>query len=277
MALGLENTVVWFFKKFFPLPSYQKPTSCVASGPRSGPARVGWGAVHAGTAAPPRQLASATEKNVVGLHSEVPKVLASQPGYLLGTDHTSPWPACCVGRICFGPSCGSLDPGTNYEWKMNLSFNSEPEEAAPEPPHHVPRTAPLRTARQRLQPLARLFPSFLPQLPAHPSERQCCLLSFCKLLVGHLSPPVPDWASQYLQRGVTWLPPAHTFSSRGQGGPSKEGEKLCAPSSLEPFGFTSCVCLLRLAMSRDLVPESSRRNSAGGDILARGRAAIAGA
>lgn len=42
-------------------------------------------------------------------------------------------------------------------------------------------------------------------------------------------------------------------------------------------GFTSCVCLLRLAMSRDLVPESSRRNSAGGDILARGRAAIAGA
>lgn len=38
MALGLENTVVWFFKKFFPFPSYQKPTSCVASGPSSGPA-----------------------------------------------------------------------------------------------------------------------------------------------------------------------------------------------------------------------------------------------
>lgn len=96
---------------------------------------------------------------MLGLHSEVPKVLASQPDYLqgegarvgekgsggvspslsrLGTDHTSPRPACCMGRICLGPSCGSLDPGTNYEWKTNFLFNSEPEEAAPEPPHHVP-------------------------------------------------------------------------------------------------------------------------------------------
>ena len=74
----------------------------------------------------------------------------------LSTDHTSPRPACCMDRICFGPSCGSLDLGTNYGWKMNPSFNSEPEEAAPEPPHHVPQTAPLKTARQRLQPLARL-------------------------------------------------------------------------------------------------------------------------
>lgn len=38
-----------------------------------------------------------------------------------------------------------------------------------------------------------------------------------------------------------------------------------------------CVCLLHLAMSRDLVPESSCRNLAVGDILVRGRAAIAGA
>ena len=43
---------------------------------------------------------------------------------------------------------------------------------------------------------------------------------------------IPDRASQYLQRGVTWLPPAHTFSSRRQGGPNKEGEN---PTSLEPL------------------------------------------
>ena len=95
---------------------------------------------------------------MVGLHSEVPKVLASQLGYLQGegarvggeglggvspslsrlsTDHTSPRPACCMGRICLGLSCGSLEPGTNYEWKTNFLFKSEAEEAAPEPPHHM--------------------------------------------------------------------------------------------------------------------------------------------
>lgn len=68
----------------------------------------------------------------------------------LGTDHTSPRPACCMGRICLGLSCGSLEPGTNYEWKTNFLFKSEPEEAAPEPPHHMLWTAPLETARQHL-------------------------------------------------------------------------------------------------------------------------------
>lgn len=53
-----------------------------------------------------------------------------------------------------------------------------------------------------------------------------CLWVTCLLYV------IPDQASQYLQRGVTWLPPAHTFSSRGQGGPNQDGEN---PTSLEPL------------------------------------------
>lgn len=61
-----------------------------------------------------------------------------------------------------------------------------------------------------------------------------CLWVTCLLLY-----VIPDRASQYLQRGVTWLPPAHTFSSQGQGGPNKEGEKLCAPPSQEPFSSSS--------------------------------------
>ena len=49
-------------------------------------------------------------------------------------------------------------------------------------------------------------------------------------------------------------------------------------SSIPHIGFSLCVCLLHLPMSRDLAPESSCRNSAVGDILARvrGRSASCG-
>ena len=232
MALGSENTVVWFFKNSFhsrPTKTYQLCSIWTRLWPGQG--WLGSSACWNSSPAPPagqrdrplkwmmseyysiqscccdshvcyhcvtRKMASYgckevcsiprqglwvspkwifQEDNVVGLHSEVPKVLASQLGYLQGEGarvggegirrceslplQTGHWPhiskaSCCMGRICLSPSCGSLDLGTNYEWKTNFLFNSEPEEAAPEPPHHVLWTAPLKTAKQYLQPLARL-------------------------------------------------------------------------------------------------------------------------
>lgn len=80
-----------------------------------------------------------------------------------------------------------------------------------------------------------------------PSE---CPALVLQVAVGHLSPPVPDWASQYSQRGVTWLPPAHSFSGPGQGGPSGGGGGVVRPKLPGALqfvqlsthtGFTVCV------------------------------------